>query len=92
MSAAGKEGVQRDYQRKFDAAREAGKDDARLRRAAFKKGKPVAVTRYGDVHRLNPRYVELDRLERAATGGADRTPTLTTTTRGGHRPPLWRHL
>jgi hypothetical protein len=76
VDAAGKEAVQRDYQRQFEAAREAGKDGARLRHAAFKEGELVAVTRHGDVHRLNPRYVELDRLERAATGGASRTPTL----------------
>ena len=76
VDAAGKEGVERDYQQQFDAARDVGKDGARLRHASFKEGELVAVTRYGDVHRLNPRYVELDRLERAATGGADRTPTL----------------
>jgi len=76
VDGAGKEAVERDYQQQFDAARDAGKDAARLRHASFKEGELVAVTRYGDVHRLNPRYVELDRLERAATGGADRTPTL----------------
>lgn len=73
VDAAGKDGVQRDYQQKFEAARDAGKDDARLRRAAFKEGELVAVTRYGDVHRLNPQFLDIDRLERAATGG-DRDP------------------
>ncbi len=76
VDAEGRAQVQSVYQRQYDRARESGNEDARLRRASFADGELVAVNRYGDVHRLNPKYLDLDKLERAATGGADRTPSL----------------
>lgn len=76
VDGAAKQGIERDYQRQFENAKHEGKEDARLRHATFKEGELVAVTRYGDVHRLNPRFIDSEKLERAATGGREQTPTL----------------
>ncbi|HEY5328267.1 MAG TPA: relaxase/mobilization nuclease domain-containing protein [Acidobacteriaceae bacterium] len=72
----GREAIQAIYQQQYDKARESGRGDARLRRITFKEGELVAVTRYGDVHRLNPRFIDTAKLERATTGGGDKTPSL----------------
>lgn len=74
VDAAGKANVDTEYRRQFETAQMEGKTDARLRRATFKEGELVAVNKWGDVYRLNPRFLDLDKLERAATGG--KTPTL----------------
>ena len=77
VDAAGKSEVERDNQRRFDNDRLAGKTDARLRQSP-KEGELVAVTRSGTVFRLNPRFVDTDKLERAVSGGREqKTPTLT---------------
>ena len=68
VDTAGKAGVQRDYERQFYDARIAGKEDAKLRQATFTEGELVAVTRYGDVHRLNPHRIDLQRLEQGVCG------------------------
>lgn len=57
----------------------AGKDDARSQPAAFKEGELVAVTRYGDVHHLNPKYIDLKRLQQAACGSNQPAPLLSDT-------------
>jgi hypothetical protein len=76
VDAKGRAGVQANYQEQFEKARAAGRDDARLRRAPFKEGELVTVNKRGDVERLNPRFIDTEKLERAATGGTDKTPTL----------------
>ena len=57
----------------------AGKDDARSQPAAFKEGELVAVTRYGDVHHLNPKYIDLKRLQQSACGSNQPAPLLSDT-------------
>ena|SRR5271165_1355733 len=52
------------------------KPGAKVRQATFKEGELVLVNRYGDVHRLNPRFIDNDKLERAATVGTGTTPSL----------------
>ena len=64
----GRSNVEREYRRQYENDRLQGKTDARLRQAP-NEGELVAVNRNGDVYRLNPRFVEIDRLERDATGG-----------------------
>ena len=76
VDAAGKANIDRDYVRQFENAKLAGNADARMRRTTFKEGELVAVNRYGDVYRINPRFIDTEKLERAATGGIDKTPTL----------------
>jgi hypothetical protein len=79
VDAAGKASVERENRRQYEnALRVEGKTDARLRQAP-KEGELVAVNKWGNVYRLNPRFVETDRLERDATGGRDKTPTLSAT-------------
>jgi hypothetical protein len=75
VDAAGRANVEHENRRQYENARREGKTDVRMRQAP-KEGELVAVNRYGDVFRLNPRFVETDRLERDATGGRDKTPTL----------------
>ena len=75
VDAAGRASAERENLRQYENDRLQGKTDAR-RRQAPNVGELVAVNRYGDVFRLNPRFVETDRLERDATGGRDKTPTL----------------
>ncbi|HEY1638850.1 MAG TPA: MobQ family relaxase [Rhizomicrobium sp.] len=75
VDAAGRSNVERENLWQYENDRLQGKPDAR-RRQAPQEGELVAVNKRGDVFRLNPRFVELDKLERAATGGRDRTPTL----------------
>lgn len=65
------------YRREFENEKLQGNDNARLRRSVVQEGELVAVTKSGDVFRLNPRFLELDKLERAATG--DTTPSLSAT-------------
>ncbi len=78
VDAAGKANVDNEYRHRFENDKlqdiRQGTNEARLRRTTFKEGELVAVNKWGDVYRLNPRFLDLDKLERAATGG--RTPTL----------------
>ena len=76
VDAKGRADMDVEYRRQFENAKLAGNLDARLRRTAFKEGELVAVTKWGDVHRLNPRFIDSEKLERAVTGGSDKTPTL----------------
>ena len=76
VDAAGRSNAERENLRRYENDRLQGKTDAR-RRQAPQEGELVAVNRYGDVFRLNPRFVEIDRLERDVTGG--KTPTLSQT-------------
>lgn len=84
VDAPGKAKIEREYQDRYLAERLAAQEDGstrkpedvRLRKANFAVGELVAVTRYGDVHRLNPYRLDLNRIEEAATGGGDRTPSL----------------
>ena len=78
VDAAGKTGVQRDYERQFYEARISGKEDARQRHATFSEGELVAVTRYGDVHRLNPHRIDHQRLEQTVCGNYP-APSLSAT-------------
>jgi hypothetical protein len=72
--AAGIAAKNAEYRRAFESETSQGIPDARLRRSVVQEGELVAVTKSGDVFRLNQRFLELDKLERAATGG--KTPTL----------------
>lgn len=44
--------------------------------ADLAEGELVAVTRGGGIHRLNPRYINIEALERAAMGGTMQAPPL----------------
>jgi len=49
-------------------AKDAAKGEVRLMRDTFTEGELVAVTRSGDVQRINPQYIDLPRLEQTACG------------------------
>jgi hypothetical protein len=66
VDAAGIAMKDTEYQREFENEKLQGNDDARLRVSKVQEGELVAVTKSGDVFRLNPRFLELDRLEREA--------------------------
>ena len=68
VDAAGKVDVQREYDIKFYEARIAGDEAAKQRQASFLEGELVAVTKRGEVHRLNPKHFNHDHLEQAACG------------------------
>jgi hypothetical protein len=76
VDAKGKADMDADYRLKFENEKSAGMGDAQLRRTTFREGELVAVNRQGNVFRLNPRFIDVDKLERAATGGSDKTPSL----------------
>ncbi|OYV36433.1 MAG: hypothetical protein B7Z80_15530 [Rhodospirillales bacterium 20-64-7] len=75
VDAAGKAHVERDNQQRYENDRLLGKADARLRQAP-NEGELVVVNKRGMVFRLNPTFVETDRLERAAMTGNVQTPAL----------------
>jgi hypothetical protein len=77
VDAAGIAAKDAQYRREFEAEKAQGDPDARLRRSVVQEGELVALNKWGDVYRLNPGFVQLDKLERAATGGD--TPTLSAT-------------
>ena len=74
--ASGKAAMEVEYRRQYENEKLAGKADAGLRRAAFKEGELVAVNKWGDVYRLNPRFIDTEKLERAVMAGNAPTPTL----------------
>lgn len=75
VDAKGKADMDAEYNRRFQNDILAGKKDARLRHAPD-EGELVALNKWGDVDRLNPRFMDIEKLERAATSGSDKTPTL----------------
>lgn len=77
VDAAGIAAKDAEYRRDFENEKLAGNADARLRTSRVQEGELVAVTKSGDVFRLNPRFLELDKLERDASGGT--TPSLSAT-------------
>jgi hypothetical protein len=76
----GKKIVEAEHLRRYENANlkdiREGTHDARLRKADFAEGELVAVDRWGEAHRLNPLFIDTEKLEHAATGGSDKTPTL----------------
>jgi hypothetical protein len=69
VDAAGKASVEKDYLRQYENDKLQGKPNARLRKANFQEGELVAVTRWGATHRINPRLIDVAKLEQEATGG-----------------------
>jgi len=65
------------YRREFENEKLQGNADARLRVSKVQEGELVAVTKSGGVFRLNPSFLELDKLERAANPAL--TPSLSAT-------------
>jgi hypothetical protein len=68
VDAAGKLDVEREYETKFYEARIAGNHDAKQRHVSFTEGELVAVTKWGEVHRLNPKHIDHSRLEEKVCG------------------------
>lgn len=74
VDAKGKADMDAEYRTQFDFEKAKGNDGAWLRRAAFAEGELVAVNEWGNVSRINPRFIDLEKLEHDATGGM--TPAL----------------
>ena len=74
MDAAGIEAKNKQYRDEFEAKKAEHDPSARLRRTVIEEGELVALNRRGDVYRLNPQHLDVDKLERKVTGG--NTPNL----------------
>lgn len=74
VDAAGKAHAEHDNKRRYENDQLQGKPNPRLRQAP-NEGELVAVNKRGTVFRINPTFIDIDKIERAAMTG-DRTPTL----------------